>query len=320
MEQLGTSQKRFGQQLLVCWLLALAFYYLADAAMDALIFGEGAFTEQLLQPELHEISIRLMSAFFLGIVLAFAWRLMVKRKQSEVRLSLANRQLLQANADLDAYNHTLAHDLRNPLAGLVTACSLAREQTAGQANTSALQLSFDTIETSCQRIESIISGLHKLASLGHAPLTCQPVDLSRLAHATLQSLASVNPDRVVDTDITPGLCAEADPEQIAVLMENLIGNAWKFSVAQNPAKLAFGAIRQSDRQIFFIRDNGVGFDLQQASQLFKPFVRLHEHRQFPGQGIGLATVKRIVSLHGGEIWVDSAPGQGTTFYFTLQPA
>jgi len=320
MEQFGTSKKRFWQPLLVCWLLALVFYYLTDAAMDALVFGEGTFTEQLFRPELHEISIRLLSAFFQGVVLALAWRLLLERRQSEARLAATNRQHLRANADLDAYNHTLAHDLRNPLAGLVTACSLAREQTAGQVKSAPLQLSFDTIDSSCQRIESIISGLHKLASLGHAPLTCQPVDLSRLAHATLQSLASANPERVVDTDITPNLCAEADPEQIAVLMENLIGNAWKFSSGQTPAKLSFGATRQADRQIFFVRDNGVGFDMQQASQLFRPFARLHDHRQFPGQGIGLATVKRIVSLHGGDIWVDSAPGEGTTIYFTLQPA
>jgi len=318
MEQIKTSLRILGRQLLVCWLLAFIFYYLADALLDARIFGDASLAEQLLHPDLHELCIRLLSAFFQGIVLVYAWRLFKTRKRAETRLVEINRQLQQANRELESFNHTLAHDLRTPLTGLVTACGLLQELPETAAAKPRRSFCLDSIDECCQRMERTISGLLKLADLGRHQLIRQPVDLSRLAAMSLKALTEAHPTRPVAADITPDLAADADPEMVAILFDNLIGNAWKFAAGQPTLQLSVGSLRQRHRQVFFVRDNGVGFDLQQAKDLFQPFVRLHDHRQYPGQGIGLATVKRIVDRHGGELWAESAPGQGSRFYFTLQ--
>jgi light-regulated signal transduction histidine kinase (bacteriophytochrome) len=172
------------------------------------------------------------------------------------------------------------------------------------------------------RMWRLIEDLLSLSKISRAEVHRQSVDLSKLAAAVSDDLSSREPDRHVEIQFEPGLVAQADPRLLRVALENLLGNAWKFT-GKNPApRITFGASDQGDNGLsYFVRDNGAGFDMAFADQLFAPFQRLHAASEFEGTGIGLATVQRIIQRHRGRIWADSRPGDGATFFFTLgEPA
>ncbi len=143
------------------------------------------------------------------------------------------------------------------------------------------------------------------------------VDLSAMAATVIEELSKTEPERRVNVSITPGVEAVADPRLLRVAMENLLGNAWKYTSRTDAACIEFGVEEQGGKTVYFVRDNGAGFDMAYAGQLFLPFHRLHKSTEFPGIGIGLATVERIILRHGGRIWAQGAAGEGATFYFTL---
>jgi light-regulated signal transduction histidine kinase (bacteriophytochrome) len=143
------------------------------------------------------------------------------------------------------------------------------------------------------------------------------VDLSRLATEIAAELREGNGARAVDVSIEPGLTTQGDPQLLRVALHNLLDNAWKYTGKTPEARIEFGAMRRNDETVYFVRDNGAGFDMQYAGKLFGAFQRLHTEREFTGTGIGLATVARIVHRHGGQIWAEGAPGAGATFYFIL---
>jgi light-regulated signal transduction histidine kinase (bacteriophytochrome) len=172
------------------------------------------------------------------------------------------------------------------------------------------------IRRAVKRMGELIDDLLQLSRLSRIEVRRERVDISRLARAIVDDLARRDHDREVEVRIAPGLTAQADPRLVRILLENLIGNAWKFTRDRRPARIEVLA-GPPDGSGFAVRDNGAGFDMAFAGQLFKPFHRLHRTDQFEGSGIGLATVQRIVHRHGGRIWAEGRIGEGATFYFTF---
>jgi signal transduction histidine kinase len=167
------------------------------------------------------------------------------------------------------------------------------------------------------RMNSMIDALLALAQLSTQPLARQPVNLSQLAGFVIDDLRRDAPQRQVEVHIAPGLMANGDPTLLRMVLENLLGNAWKYSGKCQRAHIAFEAVQHEGREVFVVRDNGAGFDMRFADRLFGVFQRLHSANDFQGTGVGLASVRRIVRRHGGEIWAESEVGQGARFYFTL---
>jgi signal transduction histidine kinase len=164
----------------------------------------------------------------------------------------------------------------------------------------------------------MIDALLSLAQLSARPLAREPVELSALAGSILDELRQGSPERAVELHVEPGLSAEGDPLLLRALLENLLGNAWKYSARGDCTRIRFEQQQsQGGQRIFVVADEGVGFDMQGAERLFNAFQRLHGASEFPGTGVGLASVRRIVRRHGGEVWAESQPGQGARFYFTL---
>jgi signal transduction histidine kinase len=163
-------------------------------------------------------------------------------------------------------------------------------------------------------MEELIGGLLELSRIGQAGMERQPVDLTRMAREVGEALCASDTARVVAIEVQEGLRTQGDACLLHTLLDNLLGNAWKFSAGRNPARITIG---QEADGTFFVRDNGAGFDMEQAGTLFAPFKRLHDGRQFPGLGIGLASARRVVERHGGRIWAESEPDRGSTFFFTL---
>jgi signal transduction histidine kinase len=235
-------------------------------------------------------------------------------------VDLRTLQLQQANSDLQAFSYSVAHDLRAPLSSIA---GFSRElERALEGGEQPRLLHFARrIGSNATHMGHITEGLLALAQLGRRPLVAAPLDLSAMAATVVAALREREPDRVVDVQVQPGLSASGDAALVRQVLENLLGNAWKFLGRTDHARIEVGQARLAARcAAFFVQDNGTGFDMAHAGQLFKPFHRLHTQEEFPGTGIGLATVQRIVQLHGGTVWVESAPGTGTTFFFTLQGA
>jgi PAS domain S-box-containing protein len=222
-----------------------------------------------------------------------------------------------ANHELEAFSYSVSHDLRAPL---VTVQGFSRAL-AGQLGESAdpkVLHSIARISESIEYLGRLVDGLLALSHVTRLKLRQEDVDLSRIASDIMERLQRAQPVRNATATIQPGLHARGDSRLFSALLENLLGNAWKFTSAMPRSEVAFGLTARSPQECtFFVKDNGAGFDMAHAKHLFNPFERLHDADQFPGMGIGLATVSRIALRHGGRTWAESRPGQGACFYFTL---
>ena len=239
------------------------------------------------------------------------------KMQLESRVAERTAQLEAVNADLEAFNYSVAHDLRNPLNGILGIATLMRMDqttlTAGQRR--HLQL----IESSANSMNELIGGLLSLARVSRQALAAERLDLSAMARAILERLALEYPERRVEWVVHDGVSGLGDPPLVEAVLQNLLQNAWKYSERSERAQVRFGLARSpSSQQVYFVHDNGIGFDIASAGKLFTPFHRLPSSDGFAGTGIGLSTVRRIVERHGGAIWVESKPGVSTTFFFTLR--
>jgi light-regulated signal transduction histidine kinase (bacteriophytochrome) len=174
------------------------------------------------------------------------------------------------------------------------------------------------VRTETQRMGQLIDDLLKLARLSNTEIRFEQVDLSELASTIAEQLQKTEPDRQVTFDIQPGLITNGDAPLLEIALTNLLGNAFKFTGKTSQARIQFGLTENEGQSAFFVRDNGVGFDLSKAKKLFGAFQRMHKASDFPGTGVGLTTVQRIVQRHGGRIWAEAAINQGATFYFTLK--
>jgi signal transduction histidine kinase len=238
----------------------------------------------------------------------------------ESRVTERTQELAQANRELEAFAYSVSHDLRTPLRSIHGfACVLEEDESPAlsQAGRQHLQ----RIQDGSRRMGQLITDLLSLAHLSRAPIQLAPVDLSGLARAIAAELQHSDPQRVVDWQIADGLHAMADPGLMRVVLQNLLGNAWKYTSAQAHARIT---LEQADRTdgltTYRVRDNGAGFDMAYAAQLFQPFKRLHAHHEFEGSGVGLATVARVVRRHGGQVRGEGAVGEGSAFFFSLPDA
>lgn len=237
----------------------------------------------------------------------------------DLRVRERTRELEEILEDHRGFSHAVAHDLRSPLQSISgLALLLLRDRSLGLPEQAVSRLT--RIKETVNHMDRMIAGLLSLSRITREPFARRDVDLAHFARETARGLADRDPHRVVDLVIATAAMAKADPHAAEVAVENLVQNAWKFTSTRDRARIEFGVRRFPDEDVFHVTDDGVGFDMAVATKLFQPFSRLDNSRGFEGSGIGLATVRRIVERHGGRIWAESAPGRGTTIYFTLAPA
>ncbi len=253
----------------------------------------------------------------------------------EQRVAERTTALSALNRELEAFSYTVSHDLRQPLRAINGFAARLAEERARLDERGQHYL--DRVVAAGQRMSQLIDDLLALGRMARAEVRRAPVDLSALAAQCAALLRAAHPERPVDWVIAPGLRANCDARLVQIVLENLLGNAFKFTAGRAAGQVEFGGLSAADAQlthgaappagsdvpapdgvtVFYVRDNGAGFDMRYADRLFAPFQRLHGDEEFPGTGIGLATVQRIIARHGGRIWAESAPGEGASFYFTL---
>ncbi len=244
-------------------------------------------------------------------------------EQLEQRVFERTAQLKAANRELEAFTYSVSHDLRAPLRSIDGFSQALLDDYGELLNVEGREF-LHRVRRASQRMAQLIDDLLKLSKITRGEMVREPVDLSLLAGEIIEELQQVEPDRLVDVAIEPGIHAEGDNRLLRLAMENLFGNAWKFTSRRQHTLIEFGIIRGNDSQptrsvrpVYFIRDNGAGFDPAYADKLFGVFQRLHLPSEFPGTGIGLATVQRIIHRHRGQIWAEGAVDEGATFFFTL---
>jgi signal transduction histidine kinase len=234
----------------------------------------------------------------------------------EARVRRRTAQLETANKDLEAFSYSVSHDLLAPLRG-IEGYSRALGRACGAALTPEAGEYIERIVRSTAHMNALIDALLGLSRVSRCALARARVDLSAVAREVAAELRRREPERDVEVAIEDGLAAEGDPLLLHDALANLLGNAWKFTGKTTGARIEFGAAANGAQPKYFVRDNGAGFNMADARKLFGAFQRLHSPADFPGSGIGLATVERIIRRHGGAIGAESAPGRGATFYFTL---
>jgi PAS domain S-box-containing protein len=251
-----------------------------------------------------------------GTLVTSAIRDITERRRNEEAVLRAKQAAEASSRELEAFSYSVAHDLRAPLRSLDGFSKALLEDYEDKLAEDGRQ-SLKFIRQSAQQMAELIDDLLNLSRVTRSDLRREDVDLGALAQVTIARLRRSDPARGVDFVVADGLAGNADPHLLGVLLENLIGNAWKFTAKQPNARIELGLTRDDGRPVYFVRDNGAGFDMRYVDKLFGIFERLHAASDFEGTGIGLATVQRIVQRHGGRAWAEGAVGQGATFYFTL---
>jgi signal transduction histidine kinase len=234
----------------------------------------------------------------------------------EERVRRRTRQLESANRELEAFAYAVSHDLRSPLGTLDGFSGLLEKHIAPDDARGRHYL--QRTRKAVHQMRDLIDAMLVLSRVSRASLQREPADLSEIAQELIASYRDAAPERHVDVEIQAGIEAQGDPRLLRLLLDNLLSNAWKFTSKQPHARITFRDIgRDAGERVYEVSDNGAGFDMAHVDKLFKAFHRLHTHDQFTGTGIGLATVQRIVTRHGGRVWAEAAPNQGATFRFTL---
>ena len=258
-----------------------------------------------------------------GLLVSAAIRDVTQRKRMEEDVQQLNEDLKQraaqleaANKELEAFSYSVSHDLRAPLRSIDGFSHVVLEDYGEQLPADARGY-LERVRAAAQRMAVLIDDLLNLSRVTRTALQPKFINLSKMAEEVVDGLRETQPERHVTFSLTPDLMVEADPHLMHIVLENLLSNAWKFTSKQEYSAIEFGQKAHVKERTFYVRDNGVGFDMAYANKLFGVFQRLHSVSEFPGTGVGLATVHRIISIHGGRIWAESAEGKGTTFYFTL---
>jgi PAS domain S-box-containing protein len=258
-----------------------------------------------------------------GILVSASIRDVTERKEAENRIQKLNTdlqeraiQLETTVQELEAFSYSVSHDLRTPLRSIDGFSQALLEDYADQLPEEG-QNHLMRVRAAAQGMAQLIDDLLGLSRVTRAPMQSKFVNLSALAQSIVNNLKRTQPERQVSFLIATDLSAKGDPDLLRIVLENLLNNAWKFTSKRTDAYIEVGVQDESEGRIFFVRDNGAGFDMAHASKLFGAFQRLHAMTEFPGTGIGLATIQRIIHRHGGHIWAEGAVDQGATFFFTL---
>lgn len=234
----------------------------------------------------------------------------------EQRVEERTNELKALNRELESFSYSVSHDLRAPLLRITGFADIIMEECGPKLLEREIHY-IARLKAACTRMNELVDALLKLSRVNSQELSPELVDLSSLARETFESLQELDANRRVTFTAMPGISVCADPALLKSVMENLVGNALKYSAKKDQAVVEFGSTHHDGETVYFIRDNGAGFDMAYADDLFAPFRRLHSDEEFVGIGIGLATVQRIIRRHGGRIWAEGKTGEGATFYFTL---
>jgi PAS domain S-box-containing protein len=247
-----------------------------------------------------------------------------ERKHAEEELKLhrdqlaeKTRLLTETNKELETFAYTVSHDLKAPLRHIEGYADLLTKQYSDMLDKKG-QGYIKTISDSSKRMKHLVEDILRLSRASSGEMHKEKLNLSALATYVAKSLRRNDPDRQVEFKVTRNLKADGDPRMLTAALENLLGNAWKFTIKEEKPIIRLGTRKIKGERTFYVSDNGVGFDPDKADKLFQPFQRLHKEEEFIGSGIGLATVQRIIRRHGGSIWAEGEVGQGATFYFTLK--
>ncbi|KAF0217246.1 MAG: multi-sensor signal transduction histidine [Geobacteraceae bacterium] len=291
----------------------IAFYLIYKALIETglarpydLLFRELKLSEERLAAkadELEEVNLELEAAN-------------LELEVANQELEETNREMEAVNAELEAFSHSVSHDLRAPLSNINGSCQVLTELCADKLDEQSKRF-IHYIHEEIRRMDKLIAALLKFSKVTRQELHREESDLSNMASAVATDLQMRQPGRRVTFTIAEGVKCCGDTVLLRVVMENLLGNAWKYTGKEESASIEFGMTESEEKPVYFVRDNGAGFDMGEAHRLFGAFQRLHDRSEFEGTGIGLATVQRIIQRHGGRIWAEGEAGKGATFFFTL---
>ena len=241
-----------------------------------------------------------------------------EQQQEMIEELVAKRTLAlrEANAELETFSYSVSHDLRVPLRAIIGFAAMLGDTARDKLDAEEARI-LDSVQRAGKRMSEQIDALLALSRLAHSDRLIKTIDLSELARSVLRNLGAQYPLMKIKADIQPGLQVQGDPGMIRSVLENLLGNALKFSSGQPGARVRLFLAQTPQAEAFCVADEGAGFDMAHADRLFGVFQRLHSEQEFPGTGIGLASVKRIIMRHGGKVWAESEPGKGARFYFTI---
>jgi signal transduction histidine kinase len=236
--------------------------------------------------------------------------------ESNAKLELQNAQLEATNKELESFSYSVSHDLRAPLRGIDGFSQALLEDYSERLDAQGKDY-LGRVRQGVQRMGSLIDDLLNLSRITRSEMRSEKVDLSQIAQLIADELQNAQPERKADFVIRPSVEVQGDAQLMQVALENLLSNSWKFTSKQAKTRIEFGQIANNGHSVFFVKDNGAGFDPAYSKRLFGAFQRLHANADFPGTGIGLATVQRVIHRHGGKVWAESEVGQGATFFFTV---
>jgi signal transduction histidine kinase len=316
-------------RLLRTFLPLTGFIVLAQGWLNQIIpgqFSNPALTAALMVLGFAGVMVLVVTAAG-GVISKDLDRARAARQQAEAEIGALNlelekrvrertAQLVAANRELEAFSYSVSHDLRAPLRGIDGWTLAFLEDYAHQLNDQG-RTYLERVRTETQHMGQLIDDMLSLSRVGRAQMQREPVDLTALAWGIVGRCRETGPERRVEFVIQDGLTAVGDLQLLEIALSNLVENAWKFTGKRPAGIIAFGRMPQEGQPVFFVQDNGAGFNPAYADKLFGAFQRLHKTSEFPGTGIGLATVQRILNRHGGRIWAEAAVDQGATFYFTL---
>ena len=339
----GIARRKKAESLVFAALILLSLFWLIDTVYDTIIVGMKCACDMgishVLEAGTHFVllvvqvllivyvrrhvreSRRLERETEMAAARAYDEKAKSAKAEKEIRelngaLERRAADLAAKNRELEAFSYSLSHDLNTPLTKISVAVQALQDSYADRLDETGRFFIRSIVEGS-ERMEELIDAMLVLARIARRELRREEVDLSALAVGVVSDLRQAEPQRRVEPVITPGLSATGDPALLRVVLQNLFANAWKYTRQTPEPRVEFGAVEHLGTTTYYVRDNGAGFEMKDLDRLFKPFQRLHDQEHFPGTGIGLATVQRIVERHGGSITAHGVPDHGATFTFTL---